>query len=516
MRVCVVGSGPSGVSVATALLKKGYDVTILDYGNDISNEKAVELKKMAALDKQVWTKKVLSKIKYPIRHDMENKLAYGENYPYREGLDLLNIKLDHCGLHPSLAAGGLSNVWGGAMLPYIDKDIIDWPINIKDLETYYKELNSILSISTYSQDNDDDDLTDQYPMYSQTITNGTYDISHQIKQFRSTLKKNAAYTKKQNLSIGYSRNAFDSKSCIRCGLCMWGCPHQFIYNSKHTLENLKKNEKFHYKKVLVKSFIETETGKVKIITLNKKTNEEEVHSADKLFLASGVLATAKIVLQSLNWHEPIQLHNSPHFIFPLIDLNMKGNAVEKIDYNTLSQLFIEINNEKISQNTVHIQVYPYNDMMMNAFENKLGNLFFMFYPILKLILNKTIILQGFLHSNESEKINLQLQKNGSLQVTGTKNKYGKKIKDIVKIFSKFGIIPIHQISIPGRSYHCGGTFPMTKDENAAEDKITTNELGLIRGLKNVHIVDASILPSIPAQTVTYTVMANAYRIGSNI
>ena len=36
--------------------------------------------------------------------------------------------------------------------------------------------------------------------------------------------------------------------------------------------------------------------------------------------------------------------------------------------------------------------------------------------------------------------------------------------------------------------------------------------GRINNLKNVHIVDSSILSSIPISTITYTVMANAARI----
>ena len=33
-------------------------------------------------------------------------------------------------------------------------------------------------------------------------------------------------------------------------------------------------------------------------------------------------------------------------------------------------------------------------------------------------------------------------------------------------------------------------------------------------LKRIHCIDASVLPSIPATTITLTIMANAYRIGS--
>jgi len=33
-------------------------------------------------------------------------------------------------------------------------------------------------------------------------------------------------------------------------------------------------------------------------------------------------------------------------------------------------------------------------------------------------------------------------------------------------------------------------------------------------MRRIHAIDSTILPSIPATTITYTVMANAYRIGT--
>jgi len=39
-------------------------------------------------------------------------------------------------------------------------------------------------------------------------------------------------------------------------------------------------------------------------------------------------------------------------------------------------------------------------------------------------------------------------------------------------------------------------------------------LGRPYGMRRIHAVDATVLPSIPATTITLTVMANAYRIGS--
>ena len=49
---------------------------------------------------------------------------------------------------------------------------------------------------------------------------------------------------------------------------------------------------------------------------------------------------------------------------------------------------------------------------------------------------------------------------------------------------------------------------------AGEDQVlATNQYGEVSSWKNVHPVDASIFPTIPAQSITATIMANAYRIG---
>ena len=66
-----------------------------------------------------------------------------------------------------------------------------------------------------------------------------------------------------------------------------------------------------------------------------------------------------------------------------------------------------------------------------------------------------------------------------------------------------------QMGKPGRSFHAGGSFPMRSKPGAFE----TDTLRAPGGLRRVHAVDATVLPSIPATTITLTVMANAHRIG---
>jgi choline dehydrogenase-like flavoprotein len=67
----------------------------------------------------------------------------------------------------------------------------------------------------------------------------------------------------------------------------------------------------------------------------------------------------------------------------------------------------------------------------------------------------------------------------------------------------FPVIPMVRQSGPGKSYHFGSTFPHGDGSDM---------LGRVGGIPDVHLIDGSVLPSVPSTTFTLTVMANAHRI----
>jgi hypothetical protein len=69
--------------------------------------------------------------------------------------------------------------------------------------------------------------------------------------------------------------------------------------------------------------------------------------------------------------------------------------------------------------------------------------------------------------------------------------------------------PMLQLAEPGRGFHCGGSMPMRQKPGPWESDC----LGRPQGWNRVHAVDATVLPSVPATTITFSVMANAHRIG---
>jgi choline dehydrogenase-like flavoprotein len=131
-----------------------------------------------------------------------------------------------------------------------------------------------------------------------------------------------------------------------------------------------------------------------------------------------------------------------------------------------------------------------------------------------------VVVQGYLHSDESSTIEMQLKRDGEkdfLQVDAQPNPetprtVKKVLRELLSQARRLGGIvvpPMLQLAEPGRGYHSGGSLPMRQNPAGFESDC----LGRPHGWSRVHAVDASVLPSIPATTITFSVMANAHRIG---
>jgi choline dehydrogenase-like flavoprotein len=141
------------------------------------------------------------------------------------------------------------------------------------------------------------------------------------------------------------------------------------------------------------------------------------------------------------------------------------------------------------------------------------------------LIGRMWIGQGYLHSSLSPGISTVLTKpsNGRgsrLLLAGTKSPdTPSRVRGVVRKLwaakSAFRMIPMApavKLGEAGRGYHAGGSFPMRSRPGPFE----TDILGRPHGFERVHLVDATTFPSIPASTVTLTVLANAHRIGSAV
>ena len=133
--------------------------------------------------------------------------------------------------------------------------------------------------------------------------------------------------------------------------------------------------------------------------------------------------------------------------------------------------------------------------IVTLFLNKFNKYFFFTFSYLDQNNSRILILKKEYNQYKIANLNKNLN---LYYLNNIKKKLFKNNIEIFRFSGKFGF-----------GNHYGSIFPMKKKKLNYKN---SDLYGRILNFKNVHIVDSSILSSIPISTITYTVMANASRI----
>jgi len=511
----VIGSGPSGVACAAALIEAGYCVTMIDGGQALEGEREARRRRMAAADPADWTPDDCAAARTSVTRsgDVDCKLTQGSDYPYRPGVGAAAPEAGGLKLRGSYARGGLSAVWGAALMPFAQRDLVGWPITVEELTAAQAAVLRLLPFAARS-----DDLATAFPLHAAPGAMGRH--SSQIQRFLAAAGRNRTRLNAEGLSCGASRLAVEfggsgEGACTYCGHCLHGCPRDLIYSAAQSLPPLLKSGRLTYRPgVIVKTIAEDAE---RVIARGIDANGAPVELiAERLFLGAGVLNSAEIMLRSTGRYEaPVEILDSQYFLFPLVQFFASANVAAE-PLHTLAQAYVEILDATVSPYTVHLQIYSYNDLLRDLLHRKLGALKAIFPE--NALLGRFLLAQGYLHSAHSGRIEAHLARAGDRLVlrgraaadapTRIRRVLGKFAKTTFSLHAA-PLAPLLQITEPGRGFHIGGSFPMAAQPAPGQ----TDRLGRPFGWTRAHVIDASLLPSIPATTITQTVMANAFRIG---
>src|SRR5690606_38626850 len=139
--------------------------------------------------------------------------------------------------------GGLSVLWGAAILPFSDADLDGWPVSAADLAPHYTAVLNLTGLAAA-----DDGLSRRYPLY---VTPSSLAPSRQAQLVLQHSGGHAAALEEQGVLVGRARLAVaqpnrSGQSCAYCGMCLYGCPYGLIYSASHTLEQLLGSPAFTY------------------------------------------------------------------------------------------------------------------------------------------------------------------------------------------------------------------------------------------------------------------------------
>jgi hypothetical protein len=510
----IIGTGPAAFAAAMALKENGQPFEVLDADGDLEPFRLEKIAKLRAMPPEDWAPEDVSTL-FPSpkasSKGVEKRFAFGSDFVYRTPKSL-SITTENCKVDISHGFGGFGNVWGAATLPFALSDLRDWPVEPQSLRRSYQNISRYVPVSGAR-----DDLQELFPIESDSP--GTLREGAQISRLHAFLESRKRSLNSRGLVFGRARVAVESRAaetqCRYCGRCLDGCVYGSIFNPREYWPRFFPEGVAIHRGFYAFQFHEDQDH-VRVTALDLKASVRRDFMAKRVWIASGAVATTRLVARSLGiLQRPISLKDSQYFFFPVLTLRRAPDEAIRF---TLAELFLELLPSEVSPYFTHFQIYGLNTIFKEAIHGLFGA-----FPggsyISKELGRRFLLFQGFLHSAHSGSLSMTLtaasESGDQVHLRGVTNPQSSfvahaALRKLRQQLLPFGIVPPFSMTVVpiGRSFHMGSSFPMGKTDSAFYSDLQ----GRPMGLKRVHLMDASTFPSIPATTITYTIMANSDRI----
>ena len=516
-RAIIVGSGPAAAGVALALTKRPeYEVVVLDLGHHLEEGLASRRARMAHEAPSEWLDTDLTAVAGRSRrvkgHPLPQKRAFGSAFPFENVGQLEDVDAKEGANRDvvSGAYGGFSNVWGSQIMPFSAATFDDWPCSFTDFEPHYRHVLEEVPLAA-----EPDDLAALFPLIRPT--SGLPTPAPRTSAVVSRARRHRQHLRHHGVSVGQARLAFRGADCVRCGLCMTGCPYELIYSSSHTFDRLRREKKLTYYGELLVTGVAQRGETCHIKARETRTQQTVDFEADRVFLACGGIGTTRLVLGSLTAPpKRVEMQESIQFGLPFVSRLPTADPRTESTY-TLNQFNLVIDATGFGKDLVQVHCYPYNPALSDSLPGILRAR--ALEPVHRQILRRVTVGLGYLPSWASPRIVLDHQPRSddlpSITVSGAQPDGLPMLRQTLRTLRRVGptidLWPVASqsfVSGPAKSYHFGGSFPHA----SRRGPYVTDRLGRLPDWDRIHLADASVFPTVPATTFTLTIMANAHRI----
>lgn len=518
----IVGAGPAAAGVALACSRDPeLQVTVLDVGGLLEGPNHQARDRLAAGTPGDWEPEdlsLISRLPEPSEvRGLPEKRSFGSNFPFRNFGQRDGVQARD-GVNDSLisgAYGGFSNVWGAQAMPFSAATLDRWPSGSAGMADHY---SAVLSAIPYTAEADD--LAGLFPLHAAgdplpQLSARSAAVLGRYQQHRATLRR-------RGLTMGRARLAMNGSQCVRAGLCMTGCPWQYVYSASHTFDRLRRRPQFTYRDGWIAVRVEQVGDRPVVIARERATGRIERFSADRVFLACGAIGTSRLVAGSLGLFDtPIEVQESAQFTLPFVSLSAVADPRQQSDF-TLNQFNMVLQLDDEGRDLSQLHFYTYNA----AFEQALPKPLKYQYAggARTQLLRRLSVGIGYLPSWSSPTFRMVVSTPSEpdalapMTLSADHPGFGRNpmMREVLRRLARsaraldlWPVLPSLSFAASGKSYHVGGTFPH-RDRPAG--RFASDPIGRVAPWTRVHLVDASVFPDVPATTFTVTIMANAHRI----
>ncbi len=410
----------------------------------------------------------------------------------------------------ALAKGGLANAWGAGVYRFTDRDLSGFPLNADELRPFYDELTADIGVSGAN-----DDLT---PYFER---DGALQPPLRLSAFFAGMigryERLLPLFQRERVAVGRPRLAVltqphNGRGAYEYGNLEFFRPHDpAIYTPAYTVNEMMRDGAIEYRGGrLVTRYRETDEG-VEVYSRNLTTGQQEVHHGRQLLLGAGALNTARIVLESNRDYETrLPALDNPMACIPFFQLSRVGSALAIHD-TSLAQLNLIVEDDEWDeplQASLYGTTGPLrSDIVFSLPLSIRANLVWTKYlaPAMGLLM---LFYPGRSDANSY----VRLQPSGVLEAEFAAEPSHPVERRLIRLLRKMGYVThpaLIQRPGSGAGLHFAGTLPMRE----TPARYQTNSAGLLAGTKRVYIVDGACFSRLPAKNLTFTIMANALRIG---
>lgn len=524
--VLVVGSGASGVNVAAPLVEAGLRVRMLDFGNrDTEYESLIpaasfsEIRRMDPDQHRYFLGERFEGVSFG-EVETGAQLTPPRRFVERDADALAPIESDS--FHPlqSLAQGGLAAAWGAGCPPFLDRDMQGFPISHSDLAPHYDAVAERIGVS-----GEQDDLAPfmgNLAALQPAVQNDT-----NAQKIIALYRRRSRRLNSGGFYLGHPRLAMLSRplrgrsATAYRDMDFWTDQERTVYRPRWTVEDLRSYPNFEYHDgLLAETFREIAPDEVEVAVRRHPGGERLSHRARSVVLAAGALGTARIVLRSLErFDHRVPLVCNPHTYCPMINLRMVGRPAADRRHSLAQLCFVYAPEGDTGATVGH--VYSYRSLLGFKLVRESPLPHRSSARIIRDLLSSlTIALFQHADSPTADKhCSLRKRPDGdSLEIgyslSGEEQKRIDHVeRAILRNFRALRCLAIRRVR-PGlaASAHYAGCFPMS----ASGGELTTDVSGRLRGTTNVYLADGSVFPRLPSKGLTFTMMANADRVGTGL
>ena len=506
--VIVIGSGPAGVSAAWALLDAGVRVLMLDASGsriaapaqDVSIGARRRDPPRSARDLHVDGDHAHAGISPKLATPLAQSVLAG----FAESIGLSSQGFTPVG---SLAAGGLSQIWGALAHPYEGRDLVGFP----DHAGFASSLSRVSERIGVGRPNDRGDLTS----------------THLTKPVRRLLARHRALPPQHAVRLSRASNAVlshakeDRQACNGCGLCLYGCAKGAIYGSALELSALHRNPLFSYHpghRVLA-----LEGGPLDQRVVTRSAGERKTFHARRIVLAAGTIATTSLVARRLRLqNRPIKMLSNPVGGTALLVPSLIGCELPERSF-ALGQLSYRLILDDPADNDADMfgVLYGADALPLAPIADRLPFTRATSMRLARALAPALVLATGYLPGRFSDNHMIVEgdSETGRVITEGIQTpRADTLLRQGFARLSRFArrrgawrLPGSTTVLPPGSDAHPVGTLPM-----GGGGPFATSNVGELRQCEGIFIVDGASLPSLSAVHPTLTIMANADRIGRHV